>query len=330
MSGRKQHIIPKKHLKHFAGHDPKGHVWTYDATADEPRSATPANTAVETHFYSIQMEDGTMDPTMDNFVTNVEGKAAPIYEDVIDGRIPEDGLAKANFSAYLVLMYFRTTAVRRFMAELYGQHLQLQAYATAMHEGSFKNYIEKKEKKTGREIPKVEKELIRHAMLNPGEYFKLNVPKEKTLIAILEGYRFLIPILVRMKWSVGEAEQGYLITSDNPVMRRIKSDTHHPLYGDHGFFNRTAQVTFPLSPKRLLVLTWEDSSSQIFPIGQEYINDQNQARAAHSDRYLYAHMQDRNLMEMALRFKDSRLGISRSGFGPEKFAEVRVPRKWNQ
>lgn len=133
-----------------------------------------------------------------------------------------------------------------------------------------------------------------------------------------------------MKWSVGEAEQGYLITSDNPVMRRIKSDTHHPLYGDHGFLNKTAQVTFPLSPKRLLVLTWEDSSNQIFPIRQEYISDENQARAAHSDRYLYAHVRDRNLMEMALRFKDSRLGITTSGFGPEKFAQVKVPRKWKQ
>jgi hypothetical protein len=329
MAGKRQHIIPQLHLRHFAGHNPKGHVWTYDATAEEPRSATPENTAVETHFYSVEMENGTMNPLIDDYITDVEGKAAPIYRDIIQGKIPGEDQEKVDFSTFLAVMYFRTTAMRRMFAELYARQIQIQAYATATHDGAFETYIDRYEKAKGREISAEEKEIIRKGMLNPGEHVNLVVPKEHTLIA-MQGVDELRDIFFRMKWSVGEAEHEFFITSDNPVMRRINRDTYHPVYGDHGFLNKTAQVTFPLSPKRLLVLTWENSINQIFPIPREYVYDENQGRAAHSDRCLYSHIRHKNLMEMAHRFKDSRPDMTTSGFGPKNFAEVRVPRKWKK
>jgi len=329
MAGKRQHIIPQLHLKHFAGHAPNGHVWTYDATAEEPRSATPVNTAVETHFYSVEMEDGTMNPLMDDYITDVEGKAEPIYRDIIEGKIPGEDQEKADFSTFLAVMYFRTTAMRKMAAELYARQIQIQTYATAAHEGAFETHIRRYEKAEGREISDEEKEIIRKGMLNPGEYVSLDVPKERTMIA-MQGADKLMDILFQMKWSVGEAEHGFLITSDNPVMRRTNRKTHHPIYGDHGFLNKTAQVTFPLSPKRLLILTWKDSISEIFPIPRGHVYDENQGRASHSDKYLYAHIKHKNLMKMAHRFKDSRPSMTTSGFGPEKFAEVRVPRKWEK
>lgn len=146
----------------------------------------------------------------------------------------------------------------------------------------------------------------------------------------MQGADKLMEIFLKMKWAVGEAEHGFFITSDNPVMRQTNRKTHHPFYGDHGVLDKTVEVTFPLSPKRLLVLTWKDSFNHIFQIPREYVDGENQRRAAVSDRYLYAHIKHKNLLKISHKFKDSRLGYTTYGFGPEKFADVRVPRKWKK
>ncbi|WP_456666436.1 DUF4238 domain-containing protein [Bradyrhizobium sp. USDA 3240] len=60
-----------------------------------------------------------------------------------------------------------------------------------------------------------------------------------------------------MKWSLAEAQAGLtFITSDNPVAREVDPKTRHPALGDHGFLNKTAEITCPISPSRCLILTW--------------------------------------------------------------------------
>lgn len=76
---KRQHFVPIVHLKHFIGSSPKSQVWTYDAGGDV-LSATPENTAVETHFYSVERDDGTMDTQLEEFLSLVENNAAPVYD----------------------------------------------------------------------------------------------------------------------------------------------------------------------------------------------------------------------------------------------------------
>ncbi len=77
MAPKGQHFIPRLHLQHFAGDNPKGQVWTYDATSGQAWSAIPEETAVQTHFYSAERDDGSMDTRIEEFLSIVEGAAAP-------------------------------------------------------------------------------------------------------------------------------------------------------------------------------------------------------------------------------------------------------------
>jgi Protein of unknown function (DUF4238) len=79
MKVKSQHIIPRLHLQHFAGRDPPGQVWTYDAETGRQWSAIPEETCVQTHFYSAGREDGTMDTRVEEFLAQVESRAAPVY-----------------------------------------------------------------------------------------------------------------------------------------------------------------------------------------------------------------------------------------------------------
>ena len=139
----------------------------------------------------------------------------------------------------------------------------------------------------------------------------------------------LTPILDKMKWSVVAARHGYFITSDNPLVREVEPKTRHPIYGDHGFLNKTAEVTFPLSPKVLLLLSWDESVRDLGMLERDHVNQLNLVRAANSDRYLFAHINDEQIAELADIFKDSRPGMTTQGFGPENFAPIKVARRSN-
>jgi hypothetical protein len=122
-----------------------------------------------------------------------------------------------------------------------------------------------------------------------------------------------------MKWSLAVPEHGYFITSDNPLVRRVEAKTYHPIYGDHGFLNKTAEVSFPLSPKLLLLLTWNENAKNFVP--HEHVGTVNEVRAAHADRFLFA------VARLAAKYKDSRPTATTKGFGPGVFAPIRVARR---
>ena len=50
MPPKGHHFIPRLHLHHFVGNDPKGQAWTYDPQTGRVWSAIPKETAVQTHF----------------------------------------------------------------------------------------------------------------------------------------------------------------------------------------------------------------------------------------------------------------------------------------
>jgi hypothetical protein len=138
MAPKRHHFIPILHLKHFVRSDPEGQVWTYDAESGDVRSALPENTAVQSHFYSVATEDGTMDTGLEEFIATIESKAAPAYEALLQGRLPaKDTQARVDFATFLALMYVRTPAMRRMGAEMVGRQLQIMCYAYGTNEKAF-------------------------------------------------------------------------------------------------------------------------------------------------------------------------------------------------
>jgi hypothetical protein len=97
----------------------------------------------------------------------------------------------------------------------------------------------------------------------------------------------------------------------------------HPFYGDMGFVNPTAEVTFPLSHSHLLLMTLQDES---YPptLSPDLVDFANQARAAYADRYLYAAQQDQRIVALAENFRDSRPSTTTEGLGPQKFGKISI------
>ena len=171
-----------------------------------------------------------------------------------------------------------------------------------------------------------QKEKLRKTMLDPSGYI-IEIPKEQTF-ASLKIEESIEPILFKMTWSLVRPAHGFFITSDNPLVREVDyPETDHPIYGDYGFLNKTAKVIFPLSPKLLLFMSWNEKAREFHVFERDEVEKINRGLAAHSDRYLYAHIHHKQLQQLAAEFKNSKPRMAVHGFGPNKFAETKVQRR---
>jgi len=261
-TAKRQHFNPRLHLQHFAGTEPKGHVWTYDKRTGEVRHAIPEETAVERHFYSIKKSDGKIDTRIENFLSGVESMAAPIYESLLRDVVPKANTQlRADFATFLALTYVRTPAMRKTFADGLSRAIQIAGYVHPTNTEAFESITRSYEKEEGRVLSDEDKKRLRETLLDASDNV-IEVPKERTLRA-LEAANELAPILFQMQWSLVFAAHGFFISTDNPLVRQVDHKSCHPMYGDHGFLNKTAEVLYPLSPKRLLLMTWNQSVRKI-------------------------------------------------------------------
>jgi len=267
-----------------------------------------------------------MDTRIEEYLATIESAAAPTYEALLRAEIPSKGdQARADFATFLALMYVRTPAMRRMSGELFGRQVQIMNYAYGSHDMAFEGILKRAEKDGLPKLDEAGKARLRENLIDPTGYV-MQVRKETTL-RVLGAVDELSPLLLNMTWSVVDALQGFFITTDNPLVREVNPKTRHPILGDHGFNNKTAEVFFPLSPRRLLLMTWREDMRPHGGLERDQVDRVNIGMAAQSDQYLYAHVRDKRLERLASEFKNSRPGMTTQGFGPENFAEIEVPRK---
>jgi hypothetical protein len=328
MSGPGHHIIQRYHLAQFAGDQPKGQVWIYNKKTGTMRSDIPENISVENNYYSIEAPDG-WDTRFDDWITDVEGKAKPVYDQLLAEQIPDYSQAKYDFSVYLALTHVRTRTQRRATTDFYGKMLQQMMHAMASQDDWYVNSLTDFEKKQGKNFSPETRQELRDLMLNPAGKVTLSISKNITFASwgVIDK---LAPILLNMQWSIVRPERGFFITSDNPLLKQVAEGTTHPIYGDGGYMNKTVNVTFPLSPKKMLLLSHKKYPRSIWETPREYVDAANRARAAHAEADLHSHIKHKGLAKMALEFKDSRLSLLLKGGAPVAYADINSPRRFKQ
>jgi hypothetical protein len=140
----------------------------------------------------------------------------------------------------------------------------------------------------------------------------------------------LANIFLNMHWSIVKAQHGYFVTSDNPVIKWVDRESVSPIYGDGGFANKTIEVSLALNPYKMLLLAHKYNIPRHATIGRLGVDAWNQRRAYYAEQFLYSHIEHEGLARLASRFRGSRPFLTTEGFGPEKFAKVTVPRRWEK
>ncbi len=319
---KKHHFVPQFYLRQFATLEPAEEIWTYDMEAGVSRGTTVQNTAFEKYLYSVPLEDGTRLDDLEDVIANIESKAAPVLEKLTTGQKVGDQ-ERADFASFMAIMYVRTDVFRHQYAQIMIGELQLKLYATAIHDGSFENFIEKYQRDKG-SLSAEEIETMRHEMLNP-QGFTVSVDKASTLRA-LKFHDRLVRIFYDMHWSLLKAkEPRYFITSDNPVIFEVPERYRHPFYGG-GLLDDKVELTFPLSPDTCLLATWQENPPARVVVNAKVVRSLNRLRAGYARRFLFGPRRDYGIQRLGAKYKDVRPGMEISGFGPDEYSPVELRR----
>jgi hypothetical protein len=269
------HVIPEMHLKHFT--DTKGMVWTYHKSNDNVTPAVPRETCVQRNFYAVEREPGQYDDDLENWLSFVESNATPPYEKLLLGEIPQ-GEDRGKFAWFIGTMYARTPGMVRMFAEAMGSGVGMVAAMLTTSRAKFDDAIDKTQEELGSLDPAT-RDRIFEFLKDPRKY-KIDVDRSAGLRALGVSER-MAGIFYGMGWSLlmPKDKSDFFITSDHPVTR-IVPEMQNSFFGDGGFMNPNVQVTFPLSPDRLLIMTrGRDTFSGVTPIRRMTVHSQNKQRA---------------------------------------------------
>jgi hypothetical protein len=320
-----QHVIPEMHLKHFV--DAQGMVWTYHKTNGNISKAVPRETAFQRNFYTIEHEPGEYRDDLEGYLGLIESDAAPIYERLLLGEIPQ-GEDRGKFAWFIGTMYARTPGMIRMFAEVRGAGVGAVAAMMTTSREKFDKLIERTEKEGGfAPLDPLDRERMFELLSDPSKY-KINVDRSAGLGALAIS-RGMAGIFYNMRWALLKPsdKSEFFITSDQPVAR-ITPQRSPSFYGDGGFMNPNVQVTLPLSPDRLLILTWDaraDIRSGPIPIQKSMVRIKNKQRALFAEAQVYADRRDAGIQALTEKYKEQHANIEISGFGADR--QVKVIRK---
>lgn len=316
---KRQHYVPRLHLNRFVGEQPKNMVWTFDNQTEKWRPSTVENTAVQSNFYSVPTKEG-LDDGIEALLGKIESAAAAGYEMLLAGKIPT-GQARADFAMFVATLHVRTPAMINAVAAGHAQALDRTLDVILSSRDGYEHLKEEIGKES---VEKCTYEDLR-AFTKDKSRYHLAVSRKQGL-SIIGAADEIGPILYRREWFVCEPREGYFITSDHPVFRFVPPEESHSFYGDGGFLNRDAEVTFPLSPTRLLLIAGEASGPPLhspIALARAQVNMLNEARALAAEQYVYSHTRNDEIGALAVFHKSHRERIEISGGHPPSVKVVR-------
>jgi len=323
---KKSHFVPRFYLDRFA--DSQRNVWQYDLDLQQVTGGEPEKMGLASNFYSPIDPDGNRIDDIEAMLSDFENLAAPLFDRLEEGE-NFIGRDREALAAFLAAQYLRSPVMISVAAELYAKTVNRIASVTISDDALFQENMDFLDKKSGKDTSKDDRERLRLSLLDPGK-FEMSVLRHAGLRA-LNGIPELAEIFLNLTWLVVEPRDQHLITSDSPVVRRCDPKTIHPIYGDGGFMNNSMVVTFPISPRRALEMSWKKPVQlpKVFISDKEQGRFYNRERASCFDRFLFSSIPDHGILRLGQKAKLTGKKSYRTEVGSPS-PDVKVVRKLSE
>jgi hypothetical protein len=217
--------------------------WRISRNGDEKRRKSPIKSFVATDRYTILLQDGHRDLSVERTLAQIENNFVQARNDVEES-IPITEAARLDLTLFAAAMLGRTEArgdrwfdalqqIRGFVAQFEGQEGLTQASGSL----DFRKLPANAHPTSTQELD---------------AYLTNSIPQ-----LVINSIQAAAPRLYAMKLNIftTDDEIGF-VTSDNPcVMFNPSSNRYHPTQRSPGLAQAEIEVTLPLSPRRLAVFS---------------------------------------------------------------------------
>ncbi|MDP3514729.1 MAG: DUF4238 domain-containing protein [Sulfuritalea sp.] len=262
-SNRKHlHWVPEFYLRYFATPETRSaerpQVWIFSKHASD-QDETPTwirNVCGKRYLYAPLEPDGSRDWGLEDQLERLEATLGLVWKELAEGFVRlDDSAIRKGVSLFVAVMHLRNPETRRMIETIHQQLVVFLANMPSRPDGTPAcEYFEIE----GRPFP-VEvggwHEFRSWGKNDHDKFFASIVRSEATQIA---------EMLMKKRWSIVCAETDVFVTSDKPVaVQHLSRDVV-------GFGTPDGIVTFPLGPRRLLVMDdmHDEPKNRYYPLQQ--------------------------------------------------------------
>lgn len=260
---KNQHIIPQCYLKQFVdpntppGQEP--YVWIFDRGNKKGKKKAPKNILSETDFYTLKVEDGEKDYSIEESLSQLEGEYSSVFEKKIKCKIPLSDYDHIVLCAFVAAMLQRTPKQKENIEGFFDQLIKI---------------VDDLEKAHGAK-PKKSSEL-KQAKEDAHKLSMLQIIPKITQILLKMNLAFLCA-----------SRRGSFITSDAPCFLFNEKLQWQRFYGP-GLGQKHVEVRMPLSPEISVSFSWLNNLRGYLEIGTDHIHECNRMIFAYSHEYFIA------------------------------------------
>jgi hypothetical protein len=280
MPSQLHHFVPRFHLKRFVDPTKKRElIWVYERGKEKPELRALDRVAAQKNYYAVNAEDGTKIQEAETILSRIDGLAAPILRSFEEnGSISrEDRSLLALFLAFGTL---RTPKFRDAAEDLYSELLTTYSRKLASDPVRFAETVKSAEAALGESLG--EPEELRRAITE--ERIQIKTLPKYSIKVMLEDAIQHAAMLENMIWCLRDADEDTpLVTSDCPVV--LNNPT--AIEGCGPPTPLALEVVFPISPKLLLLATW-DGHSGSGQMSGALTRQTNKLMCLAADQYVYS------------------------------------------
>ncbi|MGD1018262.1 MAG: DUF4238 domain-containing protein [Verrucomicrobiia bacterium] len=259
------------------------HIWAYPKTARNPIGTTIANVACESGLYSTPtVQPGESFSAEEEDLSRIESIHAKVWPEIFDRAANSE--TRRNLAIFLALLFLRHPTRKSDIGRIRDEIREAVSHLSP------ETQIEVSVKERTGEFSVGE--ILRHTDGNQ------NAISSAFIDCMHSGLDMVANALFERPWGVLCSERPMFLTSDSPITLWRGTATKENL----GLRIRGTEVTFPISPTRLLVIAdyWPHEFA-LYPV--ESADDFNSGLVHGATRFLFADSRSDDLQSSIARWR---------------------------
>jgi len=319
---KRHHYVPQFYLRHFTWPTVKGTrvLCVYDKEGGEPRIQTPLNTAVEQGFYSFETPTGK-DNEIEKALSQVESGANPVLSRLAQPGEDLNDLHLPALASFMALTHVRVPRSVKAASEVLAAGARQFLRGSAEDRDAIRRFLADPD--TGPE--QLDEEEFIKLLREFDDHFVIEANPKAALLQSLSLFPKIAEILLQMNWCLCRAPGSrYFITSDTPLCIFFRPAPGLAGFGG-GLLVRSAEVTFPISPGTLLLLSWKQSQRGR-SVSANFVREMNRRMAWSCDRYVISNVKSK---ATAALVRDASITRKHPKMDPDRL-RLNMEQKWQK